>query len=765
MRPKISITILLISFAIGNWGIFLPQSAQLSAQQSPGSLELKSRMEAFEAHQASRESALFRNLNWQVVGPIQMTGRLTDVAAHPDQPETYYVASASGGVFKSTDDGKTWQAIFEDYPTASIGDLAIDPQNPDVIWVGTGEANILRSTMAGIGLFKSTDGGQSFEYVGLGETHHIARIVIHPQDSNIVYVAAPGNEYRHNAERGVYKTIDGGKTWEHIFFVDEATGSIDLAIDPQNPDILYMATAERKRLRWNDPRPGAQTGLWKSTDGGKQWRTTHRGLPDMTQCERIGIDVCLEQPNVVYALVNNLAANPAGRGVIGADLYRSDDHGESWTRCEGSPQIGRIYSSYGWFFGQVRVHPTNPDIVYTMGVQFMRTQDGGKTFENIRGSHADYHAMWFNPKNPDHILVGNDGGVMISKDGLATYEAPRNLPIAQMYNVALSNQRGKFYAYTCIQDNMGWRGLIDATDRQNVSFTPWERGYGDESGRHAVDPTNPDLVYAVNRYGTGPFRFDLTTEDRRNRRKEISPDFGSESRRAQWVSPLIISPHDHKRLLYGAQFVFVSDDQGDNWRRISDDLTNFDPDKQGNIAFSTIFSISESPLEKGLIYAGTDDGNLQVTEDEGKTWRKAPVAWPQDCCIASIEACHFDKDTVYIACNGKRINDFQTYLFRSNDRGNSWTEIANNIPQSIANVIKQDPSNPQVLYAGTDMGVYVSLNGGQHWQVLGTGLPTVYVHDIAIHHDESLMVIATHGRGGYLIDIKPIRTTAFLIAP
>lgn len=734
-------------------------------QTNPASEEFQMRVEAFASHQQMRAESPFRFLNWHFVGPMRMTGRLTDLDCHPDQPETYYVASASGGVFKSVDDGETWQGIFEDYPTASIGDIAIDPNNPQVIWVGTGEANILRSTMAGTGLYKSTDGGQTFEYSGLGESHHIARVVIDPRDSNTLYVAVPGHEYRHNPDRGVYKTIDGGKTWKQVFYQNESTGSIDLIMDPGNSNVLYMTTAERRRFRWNDPLPGPACNVWKTVDGGITWQTISRGLPDLTQCERIGLDVCRNQPNVVYALVNNLAANPSGRGVVGADLYRSDDSGESWRQCEGSSQIGRIYASYGWFFGQVRVHPDNPDIVYTLGVNLLRTEDGGKTFTNVRGNHADYHALWFNPRNPDHILAGNDGGVMISKDGLQTYRNPLNLPIAQMYNVAVSNERGQFAAYTCVQDNMGWRGVIDVSDRNAVSFQTWQSGFGDESGRQVVDPEDPNIMFAVNRYGTGPFRFDVASTDRRNRRKEIAPDFEGEPRRAQWVSPLIMSPHDRQRLLYGAQFVFLTDDRGDNWRRISPDLTRFDAEKQGNIAFSTIFSLAESPLRKGLIYAGTDDGNFQVTLDEGASWAKRDPVWPEDCVIASIEACRQSEGTVYIACNGKRINDFRCYLFRSDDYGQTWVSITNNLPHSIANVIKQDPANPNLLYAGTDCGVYVSLNGGQRWEVLGTGLPTVYVHDLAIHPTESVLVIATHGRGGYLVDIRPVRGFAYFVKP
>ncbi len=745
----------LIGF-LGIPGLVQPVWGQSAAPLATDSEETVRRLETFRAHQALRAETPFTQ-NWQFIGPVRMTGRITDIAVHPNEPLVWYVAGASGGVFKSTDKGATWQGIFEDYPTASIGDIEIDPQNPQTIWVGTGEANILRSTMAGIGIFKSTDGGQTFEYMGLGDTHHIARIIIHPQNSDIIWVAAPGHEYTHNRERGVFKSVDGGKTWRHVFYKNRSTGSIDLAIDPSDPNILYMATCERLRYRWNDPKPGPQTALWKSTDGGETWFLIGNGLPEMADCERIGLDVCRSQPNVVYALINDLSPNPEGRGVVGANLFRSDDRGMTWRRCEGSPSIGRIYASYGWFFGQVRVDPNDPETVYVQGVSFMRSQDGGKTFANIRGNHADYHAMWINPNNSQQMLVGNDGGLMYTEDGLKTYDSPRTLPIVQMYNIAISQTPGQFHAYTCIQDNMGWRGLIDVSEGPHkAKWSPWEPGYGDESGRHAVDQENPNVVYAVNRYGSGPFRYDLTATEARAKRKEISPDFGKETRRAQWVSPLIISPHDPKRLLYGAQYVFLSNDGGESWQRISDDLTNYDPQKQGNIAYATLFSLAESPLKKGLIYAGSDDGLVHVTEDE-QTWTRVDKGLPRDTFIASLEACRQDVNTVYLVANGKSLNDFNTYVYRSTDRGQTWESIASGLPGGIANVIKQDPVVPNILYVGTDCGVYVSLDSGATWKVLGLGLPMVYVHDIAFHNTEPIAVIATHGRGGWLIDLRNVR--------
>lgn len=723
---------------------------------SPGvqdSPEAQMRLQWFEQHQAMQAESPFNSLRWQFVGPVRMNGRITDVAAAPSLTGTIYIASASGGVFKTTDDGDSWTPIFENYPTASIGDIALAPSDPSIVWVGTGEANILRSSMAGTGIYKSTDAGESFSYMGLADTHHISRICVHPTKPNIVYAASAGHEYNFSEDRGVYKTTNGGKTWQKVFFIDEKTAVIDLAMDPEDPDILYAGTAQRLRFRWNDPKEGPQSGIHKTVDGGKTWNPLTNGLPDFSrgECERIGLDICKSQPNVVYTVINK----------SGAYICRSDDKGETWTPIEDNESIKRVFPGYGWFFGQVRVDPVDPDVIYIMGLNFMRSNDGGKTWEHLKGNHSDYHAMWIDPEDTGHILVGNDGGMMISHDRLATFKHPENIPIAQLYNAGVSMAAGKFMIYSACQDNGAWMGEVDMTaGRTNIQRQRWESAPGDESGRHAVDPTNPNLLYWVNRYGGGPNKIDVNEIEpgqRRIRGTGIAPDFGEDKKRAQWVSPIIVSRYDPNRILYGAQFVFLSDDQGETWKRISPDLTNYAPEKQGNIAYATVFSIAESPLKKGLIYAGTDDGNIQVTRDEGETWDNVSAGLPPDHNISSVEASGFDEGTVYITVNGKRNDDFNIYLFKSTDYGRTWTNIASNIPGSNANVVKEDPENQNILYVGTDRAVYVTRNGGESWDVLGSGLPTVYVHDIVIQTAEDVAVIATHGRGAWVLDILPVR--------
>ena len=607
----------------------LPAAGAVSAapQAVKDSPEATARLQQFAKHQAMLAKSPFKDLKWTGVGPMRPSGRMTDVEAHPSQPGTIYAAAAQGGVWKSTDDGVTWTGIFENYPTASIGDLAIAPSDPKVIWVGTGEANIFRSSMAGIGIFKSVDAGQKFTYMGLADTQHMSRILVHPTNPDIVYVASAGHEYTFSPDRGVYKTTDGGKTWQKVFYRNERTGVIDLAMDPSDPNILYAGTAQRLRYRWNDPTESIESGLYKTTDGGKTWTPLTSGLPDFSkgECERIGISVGKANPNVVYVVINQQPKEAAKQG---AYLYRSDDKGGSFTLVDGNEKIRSTFA-YGWVFGQVRVDPASPDVVYVMGLNYFRSKDAGATWESLRGNHVDYHGMWIDPTDSNHILVVNDGGIAISHDGLATFTHPVNLPIGHLFSMAVSQTKGTFWAYSNLQDTGGWRGQIDMTaGRDKITWKEWESAVGDEAGRHAVHPTDPDVVYFVTRYGGGPSMVDFkkvaeaqaqaaavppaappaqppagqAAGARRGGRAgqtTIAPDFGTEKKRAQWVSPIIISPHDPNRLLYGAQFVFLTDDQGKTWKKISPDLTNFDPVKQGNIAYSTVWSISESPAKEG----------------------------------------------------------------------------------------------------------------------------------------------------------------------
>jgi len=807
---RVSFAISIVAFGLTpsmnacGWVGCSSQSSNSQRPQQSDTKEKKSekqpthpRLKAFALHQQMAKSSNFAQQKWQTVGPTRMVGRGTDVAVHPDHPMTIFFATASGGVWKSTDDGRNWRPVFENYATASIGDIAIAPSNSDIVWVGTGEANLLRSSMAGVGVFKSTDNGETFEYMGLPESHHISRIVIHPKNPNIVYVAVSGHEYTQNSERGVFKTIDGGKNWRRIFYKNARTSVVDLVIDPKHPGTLYAGTAPRLRKRWNDPVGGAETGVYKSTDDGLTWKPLNsNGLPDLLsgEYERVGIDLCASQPETVYVLFNH---DRPTMDQVGAKVYRSDDYGQNFRLVVGNEQVRRTHPGYGWFFGQIRVDPNDAETVYVLGLFPSMTRDGGYTWKTIRGNHSDYHGAWINPNDSNHVVIVNDGGVMISHDQTESYFHPTNISIAHLYNCDVSQSEGKFWIYSSAQDTGAWRGLVDLSrGRDTIVPQIWERATGDESGRHAVDPVNPNIVYSVSRYGGGPAKTDYSVKvevERRGRkfrsyqREDISVKWPGQRRsrgsnpenaqeqvpevnevglkktdrkRAQWVSPLIISPHNNERIFCGAQFVFCSDDGGKSWKKISPDLTNFSPQRQGNIAHSVVFSISESPVEKGVIYAGTDDGNLQVTRDNGKTWMNVSAGLPAGLCIAGIESCHFDAGTVYAAVNGKRHDDFECYLFRSTDYGKNWERVSSNIPATIANVIKQDPKNKNLLYAGTDRGVYVSTDGAKTWDVLGQDLPTVYVHDLVLQTKEDFIVIATHGRGCFVLDIRDLRSSA-----
>ncbi len=739
------------------------------------------RLKGFEAYQAMKTASPFKDLKWQFLGPKNVSGRTVDVGvvAPRGTSYTFYAATATGSLWKSENEATTWKPIFEQGPTASIGDVAIAPSNPDIVWMGTGEANIFRSSNAGAGVYKSVDAGKTWQHLGLTDTYTIPRIVIHPANPDTVYVAASGHEWTHNAERGLYKTIDGGKTWERILAVDEKTGVIDLVMDPSDPNTLYSATWQRVRLKWNDPRTFADytgSGIQKSTDGGRTWAAINTGLPEPKHRGRIGLDVCRSKPNVVYAFVDNYElarqpteeekADPYGipsSGFIkGATVYRSEDKGATWKQVSGlTPEqktlMERHSGTFGWVFGQIRVDPNDPDTVYTLGVRAHTSNDGGKTFRTLPTPGSDHHGLWIDPDNSNYLVNTYDQGFAISYDKGATWKDSRlTLPVAQFFNVSYDMDT-PFRVYGSMQDHGSFRGVVDvAAGRDKVPTVDFDRAPGGEGSTHAIDPTNPSIVYSSGFYGTLN-RSDLSKPRGQQNKALLQARFPDEPKlRGEWLAPTILSPHNPNIVIHGMQRLFLSRDRGDTWETISPDLTHNTASEMGDIPYHTIFTISESPLRAGLIYAGTDDGRVHVTRDYGKTWTEIVAGLPYQKWVSRLVASAYDIGTVYMTQNGKRDDDFTPYIWKSTDFGKTWTSMVANIPPGPVNVIREDPVNRQILYVGTDTGVYVTTDGGKAWSTIGTNLPAAYVHDLVVHPRDNVMVIATHGRGMWVVDVDPI---------
>lgn len=728
------------------------------------------RLNWHKQHLEMRGKSPYQEIEWTHIGPTHMSGRVTDIAKPLDQAYTFYVTTASGGVWKTVNEGTSWTPLFDDAPSAAWGAIAVDPSESKTIWIGGGESNIFRSSMAGVGVYKSTDAGETWTHMGLTDTQHIARIVVHPTDSNIVFVAAGGHEYTANEDRGIYKTTNGGITWKKVLYESDMAGANDLVIDPENPNNLYASMWHRIRHAWSDPVPGPGGGIYKSTDGGTSWKRVSEGLPPRNTSGRIGLALAASKPNVLYALIDNhdpaRKAKPGERDaygrqkkdvIKGAEVFRSDDFGETWSKVSQSNRtMESLFSTYGWVFSQIRVDPSDENTSYIMGVSLLKSTDGGKTYKRLfdRGLHADHHAMWIHPENSDYVINGNDGGVNISYDGGGTWKNLENLPVVQFYNVAVDNLE-PYNVYGSVQDNHSWGGPSDHNPERDDP-RGWKRIPGGEASYHAVDPEDQDTLYSEMFYGS-IMRSNLYT----NKTKNIKPKAasGEPPLRGQWLAPFILSPHNSRVVYHGMQYVFRSMNRGDNWERISPDLSHDNPDQQGNVSFATITSLSESPKKFGVLYAGTDDGRLHVTRNSGQDWQEITKGLPQNKWVSRVVASAFDEGTVYVTQNGKRDNDFQVYVYRSVDFGKTWEDISANIPGGPVNVIKEDPFNSRTLYVGTDMGVYVSTDAAKTWSVLGAKLPIAFVHDIAIHNKKREMVIATHGRGVWKISIKQIKRT------
>lgn len=766
------------SLNLRSWSIAILMlfSISLMSQNIISNTTAKKKQKWYQQHVELKENSIFKNLPWQHIGPTNISGRMTDVEVVTPKGKNYtiYVATASGGIWKTQNEGYTWDAIFEHGMSTAFGDLALDPQNQEVIWAGTGEQNIFRSSQSGAGIYKSENGGESWEHKGLMGTGTISRIIVHPTNSNIVYVAASGNEWTDNKERGLYKTTDGGNSWKKVFYIDSRTAINDLILDPSQPETIYISSWQRIRLKWNDPRVETgykNSGIYKSTDGGKNWSELTKGLPKAEFRGRIGIDLCKTKPNVIYAFVDNYeqledndafndAADAYGRPssgrIKGASLFKSTDAGASWAQVnEQNSYMEGMSGTYGWVFGQMRVDPIDENKVYLMGLALNQSIDGGKTFEPLRGMHGDHHGLWIDPDNTDYLVNVNDGGLAISYDGGKNFKAFYNeIPVVQFFNLNY-DMATPFNVYGSIQDHGSRKGKVDLSNGRNkIPAGEFSNAPGGEGSNHFIDPTNADIVYSAGFYGVIN-RTNLATGDSKN----IMPPTpeGVDKLRGQWLAPFILSPHNPRILYHGTQFVHRSLDQGESWEKISPDLTYNNEEMKGDIPYQTIFSLSESAKQFGLIYAGTDDGRVWITKDHGNQWKEINKGLPYRKWVSQIEASKFDKATVYLAQNGKRDDDFAPYLWKSTDFGESWIDITNDIPIGPINVIREDPHNANILYVGSDYGVYVSLDYGDSWNSLAGDFPTTYVHDLIIHPRDHIMVAATHGRGMWALDVSYIQ--------
>ena len=762
--------------------------APAKGQKKIENTDTAQRLKWFEQHTAMKQQSPTKDVKWRFIGPFDLGGRSTDVAVPLGSRTVFYAGAATGGVFKTVNAGTTWEPIFDDMPTLSIGDIAVAESDPNIVWVGTGEANIFRASEPGIGVYKSTDAGKTWKHMGLEGTYTIARVVIHPTNPNIVYVAATGHEWTYNPDRGVYKTTDGGTTWQKVLYVNEKVGANDLVMDPQQPDTLYAATWNRIRKRWSDPVPGGEDGLFKTTDGGKTWTPINSGLPDTNFTGRIGIDLCRTQPSIIYAYVDNHTpgaesragdrdsyGRPSQRGIVGAEVYRSDDAGASWRKVS-PPGMERFGGTYGWVFAQIRVDPNTPETIYIMGLGLSKSTDGGKTYVNLysEGLHGDHHGLWIDPGDSSHLINTNDGGVNISYDGGKNWrDFHDGIPCVQFYNVAFDFST-PFWVYGSVQDQGTYRGFIPLQKpaagvpggrrRFGMAQPKWETAPGGEGTIIAIDPADPNTEYSSSFYG----RLERSEyKDGQWTSKEIFPKAaqGEPEHRGQWLAATMLSPHNPQVVYHGFQYLFRSMNKGETWEKISPDLTYNNPAEQGKwpyaIPFATITAIDESPFKFGLLYAGTDDGRVWVTKTSGDSWTEITAGLPFNKHVWKVVASKYDPATVYVTLIGRHDDDFNPYLFKSADYGKTWVSIAAGIPGGPVNVVREDPKKKDILYAGTDTGVYVSQDAGQTWNVLGGGLPTSYVWDIAIHPRDNAMIIATNGRGMWIIDdLAPIQNAA-----
>jgi photosystem II stability/assembly factor-like uncharacterized protein len=786
------------------------------------------------------DDPLLKPFVWRSVGPAVMGGRLDDIAVVESNPSIIYLGYATGGVWKTENNGTTWTPLFDEQPVTSIGDIEVSQSNPNIVYVGTGEPNNRQSSSFGGGVYKSTDAGKTFTYVGLKETQSIGRMVIHPTNPDIVYVAAVGHLFGPNKERGLYKTTDGGKTWTNAKFIDEDTGFIDVVMHPKDPNTLVAASYQRRRQPWGFNGGGPGSGIWKTTDAGKSWtRITGNGLPDTPIIGRIGLNYSRSNPNVVYAQLEVGASGGTGAG-INADgsyvtpgqgrgggggaqagggrggqgeeatppdpkrsgVWRSDDGGRTWAIASNNNNRPMYYS-------KIRVDPSNPQIVYTTGASAYKSTDGGKTFNVMGGqSHGDHHALWINPRNGNHLLIGNDGGLDVSYDQGVSWEEVATMPTGQFYAISV-DMRKPYFVCGGLQDNGSWCGPSALRSGTAGINADWYRIGGGDGFYTASDPRDWTTVYSESQDGNTN-RLDLRAGTSRSIRPRPMPS-GAAPGAAQpgggggrggspvlataadgaafrffWNTPFMLSHHDPNTIYLGGDRLFTSTTRGDSWTASPDLTRNIGRNDRpimgvdgkapmaskhdGAASYSNITTIGESPLQAGVLWVGTNDGNVQVSRDGGATWKNVTSAIqgvPDETHVSRVEPSHFAAGTAYVTLDNHRRDDHKPYVVKTTDFGATWSSVAGNLPEGNVNVVREDPKNPNLLYLGTEYGFYVSLNGGREWKRFMNGLPTVRIDDVLVHPRENDLVLGTHGRSIWIIDdITPLQQlAAFAAAP
>ncbi len=722
--------------------------------------------------QKANEDAL-KSMNYRNIGPTRQSGRFVDFAVPKQEPYTFYAATGSGGLWKTTNNGQTFEPIFDYENVFSIGDVTVAPSDPKIVWVGTGEANNSRTTYWGDGVYKSTDAGKSWTNMGLKESHHIGRIVIDPKNPNILYVAALGHLYSENPERGLYKTTDGGKTWDKVLDIvikGKNIGVVDVAMDPTNSSVLYAATFDKVRKPYTYNLAGPGSGLYKTTDAGKNWKKLGGGLPG-GMLGRIGIAIYLRNPKILYVCIENankpdmseeeryqeLLADKSSRGMIDGEIYRSDDAGETWKKA--SPDGQSIGGGPAYYYGQIIIDPNDDQVVHVLSAGSWGTRDGGKTWlRRPLGFGGDDHALWINPDNSNHALLGYDHGLGVTFDGGKNWYHPDFLSLAQFVAVGYDMS----YPYRVaggLQDN-GSHMAPSTSRRGTIRLEDWKSVGGGDGMHNVFDKVTNRYLYNESQFAPLS-RVDLITGER----KSIGYNRQDRDMRWNWNAPIVVSPHDSDVIYHAGNKVVKSPFRGEYWEVISPDLTTNNPEKlttgkggDGNIQYCTITAFDESPLTEGVLWVGTDDGNVQVSKDGGKNWTKCndkitgnPGYW-----VSRVIASFHEPGTAYVTYTGFRRDDFRAFVYKTTDFGETWTSISNNLPDEPVNVIREHNKNPNLLFVGTEFAVYVSLDGGQNWTKMKNNMPTQPVHDLKIHSRENDLIVATHGRGIYIADISPL---------